>query len=100
MRKCKLKIEKITDVCMTEGMHYTPSGSIDVFSTTNGKIHGYIFKRCNLQTSTEISMYSYKDAVADVKIHGDFFVCLVSKSIIYFRCENSDIEKHELSIYF
>ena len=85
---------------MTEGMHYTPSGSIDVFSTTNGKIHGYIFKRCNLQTSTEISMYSYKDAVADVKIHGDFFVCLVSKSIIYFRCENSDIEKHELSIYF
>ena len=25
LRKCMLKIEKFTDVCMTGGMHYTPS---------------------------------------------------------------------------
>ena len=25
VRKCRLKIEKFIDICMTGGMHYTPS---------------------------------------------------------------------------
>ena len=30
LRKCKLKIEKFTYICMTGGMHYTPTSLIFV----------------------------------------------------------------------